>query len=283
MSSFLFSQEIPENRDLYVGVWKFAEENNYQNVSKYSKQIEKFLKNEILKDTKINIKTGERTYEKSFDFEKGNSFDIAADEYRILTTQIDKVLLSYTLHVFDWTIKNDNGNISLKLNNALTSVVDKNGNWTSSSKFQKSKILNGKQIEKMATDDVMKYIAVSDEEYLRNKKEVASNINFLVSVVPNMTELMLDDFVRENDLYNIDTKIELKVFDASKNNMEVEGYTPDVYATKIYGKNGNAYLWGFTNTSAFSKAKKDSEFSCNAKIKNIKYRMLKTEIYFVVE
>ena len=115
MSSFLFSQEIPENRDLYVGVWKFAEENNYQNVSKYSKQIEKFLKNEILKDTKINIKTGERTYEKSFDFEKGNSFDIAADEYRILTTQIDKVLLSYTLHVFDWTIKNDNGNISLKL------------------------------------------------------------------------------------------------------------------------------------------------------------------------
>lgn len=283
MSSFLFSQEIPENRDLYVGVWKFAEENNYQNVSKYSKQIEKFLKNEILKDTKINIKTGERTYEKSFDFEKGNSFDIAADEYRILTTQIDKVLLTYTLHVFDWTIKNDNGNISLKLNNALTSVVDKNGNWTSSSKFQKSKILNGKQIEKMATDDVMKYIAVSDEEYLRNKKEVASNINFLVSVVPNMTELMLDDFVRENDLYNIDTKIELKVFDASKNNMEVEGYTPDVYATKIYGTNGNAYLWGFTNTSAFSKAKKDSEFSCNAKIKNIKYRMLKTEIYFVVE
>lgn len=283
MSGALFAQSIPENRDLYVGVWKFAEENNYQNVSKYSKQIEKFLKNEILNDIKINAKTGERTYEKSFDFEKGNSFDLADDEYRILTTQIDKVLLSYTLHIFDWTIKNDDGNISLKLNNSLTAVVDKNGNWTSSSKFQKAKILNGKQIEKMATEDVMKYLTVSDEEYAKNKKEVSSNLDFLISIVPNMTDLMLEDFVTENDLYNTETNVNLKVFYVSKNDMKVEGYTPDLYTYKIYGTNGNAYLWGFSNASVFNKAKKDSDFSCTAKIKMIRYRMLKTEIYFIVE
>lgn len=283
VAGVLAAQTIPENRDLYVGVWKFAEENNYQNVSKYSKQIEKFLKKEILTDAKIDARTGETSYEKSFDFEKGNSLDLADDEYRILTTQIDKVLMSYTLHIFDWTIKNDNGSISLKLNNSLTSTVDKNGNWTSSSKFQKAKILNGKQIEKMATDDVMKYLTVSDEEYAKNKKEVSSNIDFLISVVPNMTELMLEDFINENDLFNIDTEISLNVFDVSKNNMEVAGYTPDVYTYKIYGTNGNAYLWGFSNSPVFNKAKKDSAFSCTGKIKQIKYKMLKTTIYFVVE
>ena len=40
MAVSLFAQKIPENRDLFVGVWKFAEENNYQDISKYSQPLE---------------------------------------------------------------------------------------------------------------------------------------------------------------------------------------------------------------------------------------------------
>lgn len=282
MAASLFGQKIPENRDLFVGVWKFAEENNYQDVSRYSRELKLFLEKEYKNDI-LTAPIGSTGIKRSFDFEKGNSLDIVDDEYRLLTPQLDKGVGGLSLHIFDWTIKNDNGKLFFKLNNAITAIVDKNGDWTPHSEFKKSKLLNAKQIEKLASKDVMKYIAVSDEEYAKNKKEVASNIGFLISIVPNMTELALDDFIKENDVYNTETKIDLKVFSASKNDMQVAGYTPDVYEYKIYGTNGNSYVWGFTNTSAFARAKKDSNFSCTGKIKRIRYKMLKTEIYFVVD
>lgn len=279
----VFGQSIPENRDLFVGVWKFAEANNYQDVSKYSRQIELFLKNEILNDVKIDARTGRSSYEKSFDFEKGNCIDLMGDCYRILTPQLDKTVGGNILHIFDWTIKNDNGKLFFKLNNAITAIVDKNGDWTSGSVFKKSKLLNAKQIEKLASADVMKHILVSDEEYARNKKEVATSLGFLISITPNMTELALEQFIDENDVYNTETNIDLKVFSVQKNDFQVQGYTSDVYAYEIYGTNGNSYLWGFANSTVFNKAKKDSIFSCKGKIQSIKYKLLKTEIYFVAE
>ncbi|MDE5898762.1 MAG: hypothetical protein K2H09_05805, partial [Treponemataceae bacterium] len=272
-ATMAFGQPVPENRSLYVGVWKFAEENNYQDAGKYTRQIERFLKNEILSDTKINAKTGETTYEKSFDFKKGNFLDIDSDEYRILTPQLSKTLASNTLHIFDWSISSQDGIISVKLNNALTAIVDKNGDWTSSSKFQKSKIANAKKIQQMAAKDIEKYLAVSDDEYEAYRKEVVSDINFLSSVVPNMTELSLDDFIQTNGIYEIPTTITLKVFDVSKNDFSVEGYTPDKYAYKIYGTNGSNYIWGFSNATVFNKAKKDTEFSCAGTIRSIKNKM----------
>ncbi|MBR5965700.1 MAG: hypothetical protein IK015_06255 [Treponema sp.] len=282
LAASVFGQAIPKDRDLFVGVWKFAEENNYQNVSKYSKQLESFLKKEWMNDI-INAPMNSTGVKKSFNFEKGNCFDIIDDEYRILTPQVDKALLGATLHIFDWTIKNDNGNLSLKLNNAITAIVDKNGEWTSTSEFKKSKIMNGKQIEKLASADVMKYLMVSDEEYAKSKKEVAANLGFLLSIIPNTTELALDGLIEENDVYNTETKIDLKVFSVKKNDSKITGFTPDVYAYQIYGTNGEAYLWGYSNKTVFNKAKKDSDFSCSGKIKSIKYELLKAKIIFVVE
>ena len=282
MAVSLFAQKIPENRDLFVGVWKFAEENNYQDISKYSQPLEVFLKKEYMNDV-LFAPIGATTVKRSFDFTKGNCLDLYEDEYRVLTPQLDKGMGGKWLHIFDWTIKNENGNLFFKLNNSITALVDKNGDWTPNSEFKRAKIVNVKQIEKLASADLMKYILVSDAEYEKNKKEVASSLGFLLSIVPNMTELALEDFINENDIYNTETKINLKVFDVSKNDMKVKGYTPNEYAYKIYGTNGKAYIWGFSNSSVFNKAKKDSNFSCKGKIKNIRYRMLKTEIYFVAE
>lgn len=281
--SGVFAQAIPENRDLFVGVWKFAEENNYQNVSKYKSPIERFLRNEILGDTKINLATGETSYKKSFDFESGSCIDIDNDEYRILTTQVDKVLLSYTLHVFDWTIKNDDGNVSLKLNNSLTAIVDKNGNWTSSSVFQKAQIMNKKQIEAQAVQALMKHLEVSDEEYAQKKAEVVVNQDFIASVIPGMTELGIEAFMEENKIPELEGTFTFKVFEVTKNTANAGKFPADKYEYRIFGSSGKSYFWGYTNSTEFNKVKKDSVITAKGKIKDMKNHMTNMNVSFVME
>ena len=271
----LIAQSIPSNRDLYVAVWKFAEDNDYQGVNKYKSKIEAF-------STLESYKTGNDF----FNFKKGNYLDLVEDEYKIYTMQIDKILMSRFLYVFEWIIKNDNGNLSVKLNNTITSEVDKDGNWTPTSEFRKSNVSNAKQIEKNAAKELSKYLTVSDEEFKKLKKEVSTNIDFLVSVIPNMTEMALEDFIKTNEIYDAETTITLKVSDVKKNTSKLKGYTPDKYAyciDGIYYENVNYYIHGFTNSSAFNKAKKDTIFTCKGKIKFIEYKLSKLTINFVVE
>lgn len=265
----VFAGTIPEGRELYVAAWQFAKQNKYQDVSKYDAQIQAYL------------------MARTPDIQKGMTIDPSEDVYRFQTVQVDKVLLIYSLHIFDWTIKNEDGNVVLTLNDAITSVVSKNGDWNSRSEFETSKILNKKQIEESALADVMKVLEADDEQYAAYKEEVLNDFNFIQMAAYNMGNLGLETFIEENKIIGRTYDFKITVSDTKKNedlskNLKTAKYTENAFVVhgvyegpknaESYGAFGeDKFGWGifvYTNSKAVGKLKKGSVYSFKAEVKD---------------
>lgn len=264
------AQTIPNGRELFVAVWQFAEKNNITEIEKFKRSLKDFALKQSLRDTTVDLKTGNRTTNKSVDFEVENSFDIDADQYRFKTYQIEKTMGKYTIRIFDWTASNNSGKIVVKLNSTITAPCDKDGN--PSNEWTLSKILNASKIESMAANDLAAYLNIDNAKYEEALTSVLLNPNFLTETLPEMTELGIDFFVEKYNLKERKGNISVKIYDVGRNQDTKYEYNYRAMAHLGSGgisnqKQSSIKIYG--NGNDFAKAKKDSVSSFTARIADV--------------
>lgn len=266
----VFAQTIPAGKELFVAVWQFAEKNNITEIEKFKRSLNDFAMKQTLRDTKVDLKTGNRTTNKSVDFEIDNSFDIDADQYRFKTYQIEKAMGKNTIRIFDWTASNNGGKIVVKLNSSITAPCDKDGK--PSNDWTVAKILNTSKIESMAANDLAAYLNIDNAKYEEALTSVLLNPNFLTEALPEMTDLGMDFFVEKYNLKERKGNISVKIDDAGRN--QDTKYEYNYRATAHIGSGGitnkkQSSIKIYGNSNDFAKAKKDSVSSFTVRIADV--------------